>query len=266
MIIAPTYSREVINHFRSAPKTHRCRDLLLDIANEIEHSEKFILPQGGRFVDDPDYKAIDKGQELHLPFDRVVLEFKPAFTHFKPESGNVKHEKTLVLCAETELYIQFSPICFYNGYWVVAPPAFLNKRTALLGDKNPSLGTRRPIEITLEASNPTPIDDYLDEAISIVSMINALACKNVAIHKEKCSRYSKARMQAKDCDEYHMLVLTNSSGDEAGVTNGGIRRGVREHLRRGHVRICASGVKTWVNAAVIAKGSGGKVTKDYRLK
>lgn len=268
MIIAPTFAKEVIKQFMDTPKHSPWRGILCDLAGEIESAQKFILPQGGRFVDDPDYKAIEKGDELRLPFTRMVLEFKPAFTNFKPDTGYFKHEKTLVLCAETDTHIMFSPVFFFQNKWTPLPPAFLSKTLAISYDRDAHLGPRRPIGIELCATPwfPVSADDYLDEAIAIVSMINALACKNVAIHKEKCSRYSNARMQAKDCDEYHMLVLTNSVSEGPAGASVGIRRGVREHLRRGHVRICASGVKTWVNAAVIAKGNGGKVIKDYLLK
>ena len=64
MIIAPTFAKEVIKQFMDTPKHSPWRGILCDLAGEIESAQKFILPQGGRFVDDPDYKAIEKGAEV----------------------------------------------------------------------------------------------------------------------------------------------------------------------------------------------------------
>lgn len=43
------------------------------------------------------------------------------------------------------------------------------------------------------------------------------------------------------------------------------RNSPRQHLRRGHVRVCHSGTRVWVQPCVVGGGAHGVIDKDYAI-
>ncbi len=109
--------------------------------------------------------------------------------------------------------------------------------------------------------------DYVGEIFVYASLLNALACSNVSMGGLPARKVRRGCRGAIPFDDYKCL-LVGRQGVPDGETrswSSETRRHPREHLRRGHIRICNSGKKTWVNACAVSAGRGGFVSKDYSI-
>jgi hypothetical protein len=112
---------------------------------------------------------------------------------------------------------------------------------------------------------------YIEPIFAVLELVVALGCKNVT-HQELTPRRlnkSAKKRGALPFDSYRVLsVVTNGKAEKIVATNGagGDRHSPREHMRRGHIRTCASGVKTWVQPTVVNAGIGSVLNKDYKIK
>lgn len=112
---------------------------------------------------------------------------------------------------------------------------------------------------------------YLEPIFAVLELVVALQCKNVT-HQELTPRRlnkSAKKRGALPFDSYRVLsVITNGKPEKITASNGagGDRHSPREHMRRGHIRTCVSGVKTWVQPTVVNAGIGSVLNKDYKIK
>jgi hypothetical protein len=99
-----------------------------------------------------------------------------------------------------------------------------------------------------------------------MGFLNALACSNVStVRNHPPTRHSKRNKRKKlGFDSYWVLEIKTHNSSSL-PRQGGTHASPREHHRRGHVRHLRSGKNVWVNSAIIAAGSRGKIHKDYRM-
>jgi hypothetical protein len=73
------YCRQMVKQFMTAMRSpdfpERNREILARAIYLASKSQKFILPDGGRLYDDPEYKALDDNEPLSLPFPIIAIEF-----------------------------------------------------------------------------------------------------------------------------------------------------------------------------------------------
>lgn len=112
---------------------------------------------------------------------------------------------------------------------------------------------------------------YLEPIFAVLELVVALECKNVTYQTTQPRKLNKSAKKrgALPFDSYRVLTVVTNGKAEKIITNnqkGGDRHSPREHMRRGHIRTCASGIKTWVQPTVVNAGIGSVLNKDYRIK
>lgn len=250
---------EPLNHCRQALPTlewnaaqhpnPKVRDECAMALQAIGKAVKFLVPDGGRVMVDPQLRALDLHERLCLPFPVIALEYRS-------EVGT----KYIALAIERETDIELQLVLSGSSMtWTPTGRSILPREAWL-----------RPIENTF-APNVQWLDDCPAElaeepAFALVALLNALACANVHVERREARKVGKKAKVALPFDAYHILVVdVPSSG--LGSKAGGDHRSPREHLRRGHIRRLADGRRLWINATVVAAGRGaGIVTKDYKVQ
>jgi hypothetical protein len=221
-------------------------------------SKKFLLPTDGKILEDADLRALVGLERLRLPFHCIAIEFKA--------SEGRANSKSIIFAREVEEKIEIVPVMNYreNGYWYVGPSWSINTADGVewLGDGNGVgfLLDREDERLTSDAMwGPTFI---------VASLLNALACSNVRAEVSSPIKQPKKSKNTLPFDSYHVLTIGAKSERTDGALSGShaFGRSPREHLRRGHIRRYESGLRIWVNATVVNAGSGGKITKDYRVQ
>lgn len=216
-------------------------------------AKKFTLPTGGRVIVDYELRGLGD-MELRLPFKTVALEY--------PVPSDGRMQKHVVLAEEQDDRIVMQYVIGFEGDdWIPAGRVHM-PRTNYAKDCG---GYFYP-EILVE--NPEcPEDLALEPAVAIISFLNALACSNVHIDKLPARKTNKKK-RGLAFDEYHVLTIDVPGNVHGHGSNGdGSGRSPREHLRRGHIRRLQSGMRVWVNAAVVNAGKGlCGVSKDYAVR
>lgn len=228
-------------------------------------AQKFILPDGGRLVDDKDLRGLDESEQLHLPFELIALEYLRPVNEM--EQGEVPSSKSIVFAEQKEDLIAITQIAWNDLYKMWAPyPQIAIPRTGYLDrsvrspEGRPAIRFKKSLA-TVDANIPS--SDYQDELGALLCFLNILNCSNVHIDVSHPKHRSRKVKAALPFDSYHMLTISRPSGG-GGLHQGGTHRSPREHLRRGHIRRLDKG-RIWVNSTIVAAGSAGTVRKDYAL-
>lgn len=292
------YCRQMVKQFqemheawsRLDDKAMQARDHCADLAAV---AKKFILPPGGKILDDPELRALDDSIPLALPFDVVALEFEGSAGHGDPCS------KHIVLAVDHEDEVAVYECSFYKeqALWM---PSFGRESVPKSGyltpvediakfldrdkDRLRALKEKYHGEPKVWASTERAIQrkeralatgDGIRELLAMDSLhgptgvllgfLNALQCSNVRV-EERHPKKSRVK-SALPFDTYHVLTIDVAEGSEEKQGLGGSHRSPREHLRRGHIRRLSDGRRLWINATVVAAGRGaGKVMKDYSVR
>ncbi|GAC1664618.1 MAG: hypothetical protein PVS3B2_00540 [Candidatus Dormibacteraceae bacterium] len=258
------YCRQMVRQLREVRDVpgHPHRDRLLHLIDLSSASQKFMLPRGGRLLDDDDLRGL-ADSDLRLPFPFVALEFEAA-EHFNEEAP-FQCTKRIVFAREDEGVVRCTSVVFANatGMWT-ALPDFGLAMDDWRGDTGPA-GPAGPAMKILRTNDRLPASDYRDEAAALLSLLNALSCSNVRTEQHIPKTRAKVK-EALPFDSYHYLTIEMSAGGSAqGIS--GSHRSPREHLRRGHVRRLPDDRRIWINATVVAAGRGsGVVRKDYLVR
>lgn len=240
---------------------------------------KFVLPTDGFLIEDAELKALPDGP-LNLPYSAIVLEYPMSPSGVDAPQGEVNQSKRIVFAQQTSDRI----VLVESGYWPemdlwVTDRAFsiprenYARRDVTDFRARPSLvimtGDWSDCSIPLERMVP----HMAGTAWILLSFLNALACSNVEVQRADnpaADRYARLspRKRARKLppDIYHMLTvkLNATARSMAEGASASDRNQVREHLRRGHIRRLASGVRIWVNSTIVMPGSAsGWVSKDY---
>jgi hypothetical protein len=278
---SPTnYCRQFVSYaqdllFRGKVK-EKYRGELSRLAGLATAAQKFLLPDGGVYLDDPEFTALDADLELALPFPVLALEYA-----VRGSDGRIL-TKNILLCEQEDDRIIFHPIMMVVGVEFASvdglPVDSVNRvwRPYQAGSIKTS-GYRRPdgwsfrkldhpfadLKLFPSAISGNENDFVRENCELLLLFLNTLACSNVAIEASIPSKQPKASKGALPFDIYHVLSVRSSS--EGGQDHGGTHRSPREHLRRGHIRRLSTGKKIWINAVVVNAGAGASVLKDYRL-
>lgn len=235
-----------------------------NVVSLIRNATKFILPYTGRPLDDKQFKALDENEPLRLPFPVIALEYFADLS--TPHDPKNRSSKRVVLAREQSDSIVLTPVIWIDSdkSWGVLPECALPNTGYL--DRTRITNGNVAINVGLSDAR-IPSSDYEDELGALLCFLNALQCSNVDIEKVPRKKEKAKVKGALPFDFYHVLTIASGkAGEQQGVGGvAGDRRSPREHLRRGHIRRLESGKKVWVNAAVIAAGSAGRVDKSYKV-
>lgn len=242
------------------PPPHATRSLSL-----LSAAHKFMLPMGGRLIDDPALKCLDETTPLHLPYPVIALEYNHDETAPLDKGAVFRVTKTIVLCHELLGSIEIIPIVFSpdTKFWHVLPRACIQKLGYLDRSKTNSAG--RPLIFALKPIG-IPDEDYCDEIGALLTFLGAISCSNVEIVVSPSRRSGKHTKSVLPFDDYHLLQinLDHLGGGSGGAVDS--RRSPREHLRRGHIRRYETGLRIWIQAAIVNAGIGAKIDKDYKIR
>lgn len=269
--------------------------------NAAKNAPKFMLPDDGIILD-TGLKGVPA--EFKLPFPVVVLEYDDWVEHESVEyfanrkipARTVKDgellQKTLVIAREVGNKIELRVVSLIKGQTeqqdILQTPGFTVFMPCTWdGDLTSFIKTMDDSEAVIEVNLEKLEEDakalrdkfeshfnvaakvvYLKAMGAVLALIEALSCKNVgheALPVRKLNK-SAAKRGVLPFDEYRVLTINSSKdkGELAGV--GGDRHSPREHLRRGHIRTYASGLKVWVQSTVVNAGVGQVLNKDYKIK
>jgi hypothetical protein len=225
-------------------------------------SQKFLLPDGGLLMDDPELRAIEGALPLRLPHQFIALEF----LHADDENRQDVLTKRIVFARERDQFIHLSGAGFqtHDGFWTWLPECAIPMQDYL--DKTDQSG-RATVRYRPLAPWEAGPDCYHLYIKVFMCFLNALACSNVRGTRSEPRKAGRKVKSALPFDTYHVLTIDvpGRTGGNSGFS--GSHRSPREHLRRGHIRRLADSRRIWVNATVVAASrSGGTVTKDYAIR
>jgi hypothetical protein len=221
----------------------------------IEASQKFCLPPGGVFLMDPELRALDDSEALHLPYPFVALEYSVP---------DVYPSRRVVLLREVDGYIEGDCIAYLDHKGVWAPDSSFGIPTTNCLDRSRMNSDGGPV--VRAYSRPDDETFRHRELLVPLHFLNALSCSNVHVARSDPKKAGKKIKAALPFDTYHVLTIDAPGRAGTGAATGG-HRSPREHLRRGHIRRLEDGRRIWVNATVVAAGrGGGVVTKDYAVR
>ena len=249
------YCRQALPVLRAMEQRHPRPDVRREATiavNAIGDAKKFMIPSGGRILPDAELRAIDPSCKLSLPFPVIALEYT---------DGESK-QRRITLATERDDDIALQHLISFDAVNWVPTCLVLMPREGFVfpvGD-----GVFLPNVTALDAECPE--DLALEPAVSVLSLLNALACSNVHIERSEPKKAGKKIKAALPFDAYHVLTIDVPGRAGEGAATGG-HRSPREHLRRGHIRRLGDSRRIWVNATVVASGRGGGViAKDYAVR
>lgn len=265
------YCRQVRQQFArklSVQEPWRGRSAHAHVVDLCSSSEKFLLPDGGKLVEDSNLRALDDTQPLRLPFERIAIEYSVSPLFPRKSSELARCSKRLVLARECEDVIAVRLVFFFDDdhEWKCGPEARLNRIN--WKRKDPTGGPDLLFTFALDPNFPlVPASDYLDEMRALLGLLNVLQCKNVRVDQSPARKTGRRPSPALPFDSYHILVLDPDRQSGPGRGPIGTHRSPREHVRRGHIRTLPTGDRIWVNATIVKAGqAAGKVMKDYAIK
>lgn len=278
----------------SAPETAKiCRDVLEQCAGAV----KFLLPEGGRILKDG-LKGLRGLDEIHLPFREIVIEYASIsgqlglVERLIGEDNSVVSPKRIIYAWELDgkihihsivqlvtkngdrvwvmqpvicvVWAEYSPICFALDCETY-PEEDIDFITASI------LPAGELYDVAYGEKGKFGLQcayvDMTDEYNAVLELIEALSCSNVSHEALPIQKQNKSSVK-RGClpfDEYRILVV-NKSANNVYSSHDGTHRSPREHLRRGHIRIIASGKRIWINSCIVNAGTGGRIDKSYDMK
>lgn len=260
------------------------------ILKAAQESVKFVLPTNGRIFE-TEFKGLP--EKLKLPFEQIVIEYEVDHTTsisdevFGPSVTRPARKRIVCAGQKDESIFLVSIVAFneygqdiwqVQPYWVEILPAGLVPDGADVNDV-PQLqhhGVIDNLRVCLYdmggMAQKVYADDWErhaycdmnDESSAVLSLIEALTCRNVTTQALPVKKNKLAQTRgALPFDEYHTLMVSSRAHNDSG-NNEGSHRSPREHLRRGHIRRLPSG-NVWVNSTIVNAGNHGKVHKAYEV-
>lgn len=260
-----------------------------DVVQAAQRAVKFVMPPNGQIFDS-DGSGIP--EIIKLPYETIVIEYEctqdgGAPTQVFGEESVDPARKRIVYAEQKEKEIIIASIVAFQNrgidFWQVQPyfcvliPSNDVPHDADLSDA-PEIGGTRLDQVRAQfvdmggAAEDYFGDDWerhayadmVDESSALLSLVEALTCRNVSLEALPVKKNKGAQMRgALPYDEYHTLVITSRS-KQSSEELGGSHRSPREHLRRGHIRRLPKG-NVWVNSTIVNSGNHGKVKKMYEL-
>lgn len=262
------FCRKVTKQFRelidipSLDRTLRARmSHVIDLAAA---SQKFILPDGGLLMDDPELRAMDENMPLRLPHKFLALEFLHADDEYRPDVLT----RRILFARELDGFIHLSGCgCeTRNDLWVWLPECAISMSDYIDRTQSSNRATIKFRPLAPDAKDPALYPLLLKV---LFSFLNALQCSNVKAERNNSERAANKTKSALPFDSYYILTIDRRK-DLVGLSGNqtsGAHRSPREHLRRGHIVRPDGRRAFWRNATVVnASGGHGKIEKDYRIR
>lgn len=253
------YCRQLIRHFDANGHKSKPEGLCSLWARG---AIKFQLPEGGMTIDDPDLRGIDESLPLRLPFKSIALEY---VQYGDAKSSTTKH---IIFAQQDEknerIYIHDVMDIGGSG-WAVHDIEFYIPTEGYLDRSEKGYMGYPALRLHDRDFGWLPNDSNYGCQRVLFAFLNALSCSNAHIETVKPRSEGKKIKSALPFDTYHYLTIDvhHESKCGSGLVVGN-HRSPREHIRRGHIRRL-NNRKIWVNATVVAAGSKGVITKDYRM-
>lgn len=261
-------------------------EFLDDVFTLAHNSIKFKLPDDAKLFELPKNAYIQDclrdyvGQELHLPYPKVALEFIAEFADgvripyiiFAEERGqNIRVLVAFKLPSSNQwsMYRGLTILMDVESY--DTDIKFVEPYTHIEDEMEKDEDLRHRILTTSGVG-----------ISALAQFLCALACGNVNISDDDVKPSAVKQTMRKNKNKipfYSYKVLTIKVGDnpndvvrlkadsETESHDGGNEKGTkRSHLRRGHIRKYQSGLKIWVNACAVGSKKKGVVDKSYELK
>jgi hypothetical protein len=257
------------------------------IAQRIKSSVHFAVEDGGIIFADG-LKGI-RGVELRLPFPSITIEY------LNGDPLSFDH-KVLILASEAEslirspdvmepviqvLFVLFSE---KHGVWLPQPVGFNIPALWYEGTSDTSI---EGMIVAFIKAVPTQYDKIIEESgfdtikraffnglfhhiTALMEFLEALSCSNVSteIIQHESKRLNEKRVRKGKLPLYETRVLSipvpniRAPRGECGHSD---RRGPRQHLRRGHIRILPDERRIWVNSCVVGSRADGVIHKRYTV-
>lgn len=274
----------------------------LDILEGLKKGVKFILPPGGRVMDDA---LANMPDHLNLPFPTTVLEYEWRGVGSVPDSISERIQDTTVdspkrIAIATQVNdkafdLRVANTVVENGkerwelQFFVARVELSNKadesihNVSALFPETAGMGLTKAAELGLSVRFTHATQEYdsrqesewirqaygnmNDEIRSMLELLEVLSCSNVKqgiirADKEKNKNLPKGTLKF---DDYRVLMIESGSEKKGTEQIGeyGSRHSPREHIRRGHIRRYSDGRKIWIQSMVVNAGAAGKIHKVY---
>lgn len=289
---------ELMPGFKSnAPEIYKSTKQVLDSAQK---AVKFVLPPYGRIFDD-NLGALN--DTIILPFPEILIEYEMPLTgslagnaiRLFGTDATLQCPKRIILARQINNGDIYLNCIFFRysetgaGSWCVEPfqMRISQSEEAYNSIKDteptPKDAIRTDLKLTYNYALQPGYQEYFnkdnedwikhahanmsEELRPVFELIEALSCTNVGYQKiKRTGGLNTINRGSLPYDEYHTLVIkTNKEITGPSFINCS-HRSPREHIRRGHIRICSSGKKVWVQATIVnANEKGGKIIKDYAL-
>lgn len=229
-------------------------------------AEKFILPVGGRLLNDRGLRSIDDSKPIALPFPLIALEYKYSKT-FNMRPGQVPSMKRIIFCKEIGNRIALTPCPFVAGRWIPMPPLEINRVNFL--DRSKCDQDGGPAIIGFRIPNIAK-EEYSDEIGCFLDFIAALDCNNIGIEKVNTTSAGNRKTRRKNAINYNSYHILTIDIDKKNISNSKgnhhTGRQPREHIRRGHIRRYSDTHKIFIKSTLVNAGKGlNKIDKSYRL-
>src|SRR5262245_47385243 len=169
MIHALNFCRQMSEQFRRVlPDAHPdSASILARYIVLAANSQKFILPKGGRPLDDPELRALDTSEPLRIPFQIIALEYE--HDKNKPLHDNqVMSSKRIAFAIDGENYVDLFAACWYDEarMWGPSLPIRIPKTDYLIRDQE---GLR--VRIYPDMRSLAPVSDFTDECCALFSFL-----------------------------------------------------------------------------------------------
>lgn len=260
------YCRQIMilarNRAEAPLVTRADREESLRLMDLCTASQKFLLPYGGRVLDDEEFRALDDSFPLRLPHTFIALEF---LEHLEGDGPPVE-AKRVVFAREDKDDIFITPFAWLpeHGKWATAPTLRLPKT----GYLDRSVKGETGFFAAVVGGSATGDEVKHRDVWILLGFCNALQCSNVGTERIEPRRPGKKAKNGLPFDTYHVLTIDVARGvSSSNGTAGGTHRSPREHLRRGHIVRPDGRRPYWRNATVVNAGKcAGRVEKDYRVR
>lgn len=263
-----------------------------DIIQAAQKAVKFVMPVNGRIFE-TNFSGLP--EIVKLPFKTIVIEYEVdsmnsmAEEVFGPDVTKPAMKRIVYAEQQNEAIIIASIVAFQEpsgDLWQVQPffteilPKGVVPDDASVEDIPQLKDYGRLEELRVRLYDMGGMAQYVygddwerhayvdmnDESSAVLSLIEALTCRNVSFEALPVKKNKGAQMRgALPFDEYHTLIVNaRNRASDSSEDQGGTHRSPREHLRRGHIRRLPTG-NVWVNSTIVNAGFHGKVIKSYEV-
>jgi hypothetical protein len=261
------------------------------VRREMDRAQRFFLPAGVDLSVGKRYE--DVGDLLRLPFDTVaVMSETDTNEDWGTNRREALHTITLAVSAEAPdspafgympadrwppghtPWLLLIPLARapHPAVWVPGGPATAVTKTESGGglalNMVPVLTpfTSDLLRTGLTAAQLT--NEVRDDLKCVVELCLLLGLQNVRSILQpapKGAAKARARKGKQPLFDYHVLEVDGERWEERAAVELATGRGVRSHLRRGHIRRLSESRRVWVRACYVHGAEPGFAAKDYAL-